>query len=124
MNRKLKILVADDSANIVKLVASRLELAGYEVIQAFDGLGAIDAVESRKPDLIVLDWKMPFGSGDSVMEYLHSRGISTRLPVIVMTGMKDPWVEESALSLGARIVLHKPYNAKDLVAKVDQYLKK
>lgn len=124
MNRKLKILVADDSANIVKLVASRLELAGYEVIQAFDGLGAIDAVESRKPDLIVLDWKMPFGSGDSVMEYLHSRGISTRLPVIVMTGMKDPWVEESALSLGARIVLHKPYDAKDLVAKIDQYLKK
>lgn len=79
MGKKHRLLIVDDNKQILKLLESRLTANGYEVVKAENGLGAIDTVVNDHIDLIIMDWKMPFGTGDSVMEFLHAKGIPQKL---------------------------------------------
>ena len=86
MGQKKKILIVDDERDIVKALMIRLKGAGYDVVTAFDGAQAIFMAHKEKPDLIILDIRMPAGDGFSVAEKLkgsttdldHSRYLSDR----------------------------------------------
>lgn len=90
MAKQKRILIADDDEGLVEAAAKRFESLGLRVDRAYDGMAALEKIDQREPDLIVLDVNMPGGSGLGVCKML-SRDASLRaIPVVVLTGRKDP----------------------------------
>jgi len=117
-----KILVADDEPDIVKMLSMRLKAHGYEVIAAFDGLQAVREAYKERPDLILLDIKMPAGDGYTVFENLK-RSVQIRLiPIIFVSALPPREVEEKVEQLGAQGFISKPFDSKELVARVKKVL--
>ncbi|MDP3014267.1 MAG: response regulator, partial [Candidatus Subteraquimicrobiales bacterium] len=88
---KGKILVVDDEAAIVKLVSVYLSKEGYSVVAAFDGVEALERVEEEKPDLIILDLKLPGVTGTEILADIRAQG--RKVPVIVCTAVLPPKLE-------------------------------
>ena len=117
-----KILVADDEPDIVKMLSMRLKAQGYEVIAAFDGLQAVREAYKQRPDLILLDIKMPIGDGYTVFENLK-RSVQIRLiPIIFISALPPREVEEKTAQLGVEGFVPKPFDSKELIAKVKKIL--
>jgi len=108
----VRVLVADDNAELIELYRAALEEAGYEVVAAATGTEAVAAAQQGHFDAAVLDVLMPGGSGDAVADTL--RVTRPRLPVLLVTGTYgDPFVGTSS-----RPVLHKPFTPEQLVDAV------
>jgi CheY-like chemotaxis protein len=110
------ILVVDDERDIRSTVAEMLELEGYAVDEAVNGADALDAVERRRPDVILLDMRMPVLDGWGFATELRQRG--KQIPIVVMTAARDAsrWAEEIA----ATAALAKPFGFDDLLRAVDE----
>lgn len=124
MGEKKKILIVDDERDIVKALMIRLQGAGYEVVTAFDGAQAIFVAHKEKPDLILLDIRMPAGNGFSVAEKLKHSVNTLSIPVIFLTGSPERNAEERAMTLGARFYIKKPYDPEELLDAVRRALEK
>ncbi len=119
-----RVLLAEDQPEMRALLRRALQRRGYEVVDAADGPGLIDAIvrgllapETQVPDLIVTDVRMPGFSGLEVLARLRREGWST--PVILITAFGDAQLHEDAARLGAARVLNKPFAMEDLVAAVE-----
>lgn len=119
---KHTILIADDDESLVEVLSKRLRIAGYETLATYEGIRTIERAHKDEPDLIILDWKMPTGSGDAVLEYLFAEKITRKIPVIILTGMDDPDIKEKAIALGARAFIKKPYEPKHLLQVIEDIL--
>jgi len=117
-----KILIVDDEPNIVKLLASRLMAHQYDVMMAYDGVQAIKKAREDKPDLIILDFKMPAGDGVTVFENLHVLGDTWLIPVIFITAYPSEEIRQKVLDMGAVDFLTKPFDAEELLDKVRKAL--
>jgi len=118
---KKKILVVDDEPNVVKVVASRLEANGYEVITANDGEEGLVKLKSEGADLIILDVMMPKMDGYTFVKKIRADDSISKVPVIILTAkekMKDLFEIE-----GIKDYIIKPFEAKELLEKVNKYLK-
>jgi DNA-binding response OmpR family regulator len=119
-----KILVVDDEIDIVGWLKHSLTLYGYEVDEAYDGLQALEAVEVNRPDLILLDMKMPRMDGRTTIRKLREREDSRTIPIIVLSA--NPFRDEAdrvqMLGLGVREFLHKPVTMELLAAEVQRHL--
>ncbi|MGO8988146.1 MAG: response regulator [bacterium] len=124
MGQKKKVLIVDDERDIVKVLMIRLRGAGYEVVTAFDGAQAIFVAHKEKPDLIILDIRMPAGDGFSVVEKLKHSTDTFSIPVIFLTGGPERDSEEKAMTLGARFYIKKPYDPEELLDAVKRALEK
>lgn len=125
MNTSLpKILIADDDKDMLKALSMRLWDLGYETISATDSNQVITLVREAHPDVIVLDVNMPAGDGFSVHEKLKQIEEFANQPVIYLTGDKSSRLDSLAQGIGAVTLFHKPFQIKDLVAVIDQVLKK
>lgn len=104
------ILVADDDKDLVTALSIRLRAAGYEVACAYDGTEALRLAAETKPDLLILDIRMPAGGGFSTIDKMkHS--LSTRnVPVIFLTAFDDDEMRQKARSLGAAGYFRKPFD--------------
>ena len=122
-NSKPKVLVADDDPQMRRLVRAVLERDGAQVIEAEDGLDALDLVGSNQFDLIVLDMDMPRLGGLGVLEELGASVATAQIPVIVLTARADE-TEARALDLGARDYLTKPIRPTTLAARVRAVLRR
>ena len=122
MGEKKKILIVDDERDIVKALMIRLQGAGYEVVTAFDGAQAIFVAHKEKPDLILLDIRMPAGNGFSVAEKLKHSVDTSSIPVIFLTGSPETNAEERATTLGARFYIKKPYDPEELLDAIKRAL--
>lgn len=111
-----RVLVVDDSKVIQRLVTWSLRKEGYDARAAADGRQAIALMQEWVPDLIVLDMMMPIMDGLQFLEWRNRH--YPRLPVLALTGMKRPDVEEQILAAGADTVLFKPMQMSELLAKV------
>ncbi len=120
---KPRILIADDDAQMRRLVRGILERDGYEVSEATDGLNALDAVEAGSFDLMILDVDMPRLDGLGVLEELRARIQTSTVPVIVLTARADD-TEGRALDLGAQDFLNKPVQPPSLSARVKAVLRR
>ncbi|HLX19635.1 MAG TPA: response regulator [Gaiellaceae bacterium] len=109
----MRILVADDSPQLVLLYRAILEDAGYEVVSVSNGMAAIAAVEGGQVDAAVLDVLMPGVSGDAIAERL--RRTNPDLPVLLMTG---DYGEQFVVDVRAP-VLRKPFPPEELVRAVE-----
>jgi len=122
MGQKKKILIVDDERDIVKGLMIRLQGAGYDVTTAFDGAQGVFMAHKEKPDLIILDIRMPAGNGFSVAQRLKRSTHTFTIPVIFLTGSPDKGSEEKAMALGARFYIKKPYDPEELLDAIRRAL--
>jgi len=111
-----RILVVDDEPNIVQLVSMYLARENYTVITAGDGQKALDIVKTQKPDLVVLDVMLPSLDGLEVCRCLRAEG--NAVPIIMVTARDDDIDKIIGLELGADDYLTKPFNPRELVARI------
>jgi DNA-binding response OmpR family regulator len=115
------ILVVDDEPRIVELARDYLEHAGFRVITANDGRGALDVARHDRPDLIVLDLGLPGLDGLDVTRELRRDG---SIPIVMVTARDDELDKLLGLELGADDYLTKPFSPRELVARVKAVLRR
>ena len=122
METKTTIAIIDDDNSVRKSVALNLEQEGFKVLEAEDGEKGISLVEEKKPDVIILDIKMPRKDGFQVCKELRNKGIST--PLILLTARSEEVDKVLGLELGADDYLAKPFGMLELVARVKALLRR
>jgi len=120
MSRK-KILVVDDERKIVDIVKAYLEKDGYKVSIAYDGKTALDMARGHAPDLVVLDLMLPEVSGWDVCRTLRAE---SSVPIIMLTARDEDTDKIVGLELGADDYVVKPFNPKELMARIRAVLRR
>ena len=115
------VLIADDEKNIVQLARMYLQAEGFSVETASNGREALDKVRQAKPDLLVLDLMMPEVDGWEVCRRLRKE---SDLPIIMLTARGDDVDKIVGLELGADDYMTKPFNARELVARIKAVLRR
>jgi len=118
MDDKIKLLIVDDEVKFLESIAQRLELRGFDVTKAESGRVAIEAAESGKFDLALLDLKMPGMDGTQVLEILKKE--HKFLEVIILTGHGSVDSAVECTKLGAFSYLPKPYELDMLLEKLKE----
>ena len=117
-----RILTVDDEEAIRALVRENLEIAGYEVIEAAEGREALQKVADERPDLIILDVKMPVADGWEVLRTLRADPETENLPVLMLTVLADDANVATGWGIGADFYLTKPFKPQELVQVVGRLL--
>jgi DNA-binding response OmpR family regulator len=118
----MKILIAEDSATIRRLVAARLAADGYDVVEAGDGEEALNLARSSGPDLVILDKVMPKLDGFEVVRALRGDPETNALPIVMLTGSTDEDDVLGGLGLGVDEYMPKPFSPRELSARVRRAL--
>ena len=121
MMQKKTILVVDDEIKITEVIKSYLEAAGYTVLSAHNGTGALRLFEKYSPALIVLDLMLPDISGEDICRNIRRK---SNVPIIMLTAKVDDADVISGLGIGADDYLTKPFSPKQLVARVEAVLRR
>jgi DNA-binding response OmpR family regulator len=117
----MKVLIADDDADLRDLIAFTLTQAGYLVIKAADGSAAVRSFAEESADLVVLDINMPGLSGFQVCEAIRAR---SRVPVMMLTVRGEEEDLVRALGLGADDYLTKPFSPRTLLARIQALMRR
>jgi DNA-binding response OmpR family regulator len=118
----VRILVIEDDPNILKLLPSDLELEGYTVITAKDGMEGLDRARTVKPDLIILDIMLPKMNGYDICRTLRKDGSDT--PIIMLTAKGQEADKVIGLDMGADDYVTKPFGGMELLARVKALLRR
>ena len=118
------ILVVEDEEPLMLLIRYNLEKEGFEVACAGDGATALDKVEEKIPDLIVLDWMLPEMSGIEVMQELRSLEYTKDIPIIMLTARSQEADRLKGFNTGADDYMTKPFSPKELAARIKSILKR
>jgi len=122
METKRKILIVDDAVDTVDLLRKRLNFEGYDTAEAYDGEEALEQVEKYKPDLIILDVMLPKMDGFEVCRRLKSHKQTKYIPVLMLTAKGGVDDKVKGLDVGADDYLGKPFDYKELAARVRSLL--
>ena len=115
------ILVVDDDREIVRSLGRLLELEGYRVLTAFNGMEALDRLETDTVHLILLDVMMPQLNGLSALMRIRQKH---NIPVIILSAKTEESDKVSGLTMGADDYVTKPYNTAELMARVRSQLRR
>lgn len=118
MNR---ILVCDDDREIVEAITIYLQREGYEVVQAYDGVQAIEILEQETIDLLIVDMMMPGLSGVETIFRIREKNT---LPIIILSAKSEDQDKIFGLKVGADDYLTKPFNPMELIARVQSQLRR
>ncbi|MDH3495797.1 MAG: type II/IV secretion system protein [Gemmatimonadota bacterium] len=118
------VLLVDDEDQLRRVMRDLLERDGYVVIEAGDGVEALDQVDRHAPDIIVLDLNLPGLDGYGVLSHLRSRRATEHIPVVVLTARGDEENEVRVFEFGADDFLSKPFRARALSARLDAVLRR
>lgn len=119
-----RILVVDDDRQIVRLVRSYLEQAGFAVLTAADGTTAVQTIRSERPDLVVLDLMLPGRDGWEITRWLRADAHLAATPILMLTARVEDSDKIHGLELGADDYLTKPFNPEEVVARVKAILRR
>lgn len=120
---KSKILIVEENKVILGLLSTRMEIDGYEVIRARNGLEALNKTKDLQPDLIILELFLQDMNGYDLCRKLVSDSNSSNIPIIIVTSMADTKNKLLGLGIGAIDYLVKPYSLAELSAKVRTVLR-
>ncbi len=118
------ILVVDDDPKIVRLVRGYLEESGFRVEAAADGEEALHAIRTRHPDLVVLDLMLPKRDGYAVTQAVRSDPALRETPILMLTARVDDVDRILGLELGADDYVTKPFNPREVTARVKAILRR
>ncbi len=116
-----RVLVVEDDPTVLEVASTYLRAAGYIVGTAVDGFGALEAVETFSPDLIILDRMLPGIDGAEVCRRIRE---SSSVPIILLTAMGAPEDRIIGLEAGADDYLTKPFSPRELVLRVQSILRR
>jgi DNA-binding response OmpR family regulator len=116
-----RILVVDDEAKIVEVLAQYLVDEGFAVSQAYDGVSAVESFRTERPALVILDLKLPGLSG---LEAFRQMRAEANIPVIMLTSRTDEVDRVLGLELGADDYITKPFSPREVVARVKTVLRR
>lgn len=119
-----RILVVDDDPSIVKVVRGYLEQSGYQVLSAADGETALHMLRRERPDLLVLDLMLPKRDGREITRLVRADQTLAALPIIMLTARVEDMDKIVGLELGADDYITKPFNAHEVVARVNALLRR
>lgn len=112
------ILVADDDKDLVMALSIRLRAGGYDVISAHDGDEAFELASKNKPDLIILDVRMPAGGGFTSIDRMKHSLNTRNIPVIFLTAFDDEDMREEGRKLGAVGFFRKPFDDSEFMEAI------
>jgi two-component system alkaline phosphatase synthesis response regulator PhoP len=119
-----RILVVDDDRDIVRLVRSYLEKAGYQILTAFDGTSALQVLRSERPQLLILDLMLPDRDGWEVAKLVREDSELSGTPIIMLTARVEDNEKILGLEIGADDYITKPFNPREVVARVKALLRR
>ncbi len=119
-----RILLVDDEKNLIELLANRLQFFGYEVAVESNGYHALKKVQDFKPELIILDVKMPGPSGFYLCEYFKEQKETQTIPIIMMSGLNDEASKMEGLRSGANAYITKPVVPAILMEQIQRFIGK
>jgi CheY-like chemotaxis protein len=119
---KATILLVEDEEQLRRVMKDLLEREGYTIVEAADGVQALEQVDRHNPDVILLDLNLPAMDGYGVLQQLRSRPGTSTVPVIVLTAKGDEDNEVRVLKLGADDFLTKPFRARALSARLESVI--
>jgi two-component system, OmpR family, phosphate regulon response regulator PhoB len=119
-----QILIVEDEPAIQALIAYALEQAGYAVIQAENAEKALEMINEKLPDLILLDWMLPKMSGVEFARLIRRKERTKLLPIIMLTARVDECDKVSGLDTGADDYITKPFSPRELVARIKAVLRR
>ena len=122
--KKEKILIVDDTVDTVELLKKRFRADGYETAEAYDGEEGLQKVTECHPDLVILDVMMPKLDGYEVCKRLKNDESTRHLPVLMLTARSETSDKVKGLDIGADDYISKPFDYKELVARVRSLLMK
>jgi CheY-like chemotaxis protein len=119
VRKSFTILIADDHEDNITLLARYMENEGYDYITASDGVEAVDRTRAKLPDLLLLDINMPNKDGFAALEEIRADPAIQHIPVIILTAARlDPTDIQSGLNLGADDYVTKPFDRRELMARI------
>ncbi|MCQ4936912.1 MULTISPECIES: response regulator transcription factor [Anaerotignum] len=121
MSGKQKILIVDDDKHIAELISLYLEKEGFDTREAYDGREAIKEIGAIKPDLVILDLMLPGMDGYQVCAEVRK---TSNVPIIMLTAKGETFDKVLGLELGADDYIVKPFDSKELVARVKAVLRR
>jgi diguanylate cyclase (GGDEF)-like protein len=120
----IRILVADDEADIRDILKITLSEENYEVVEAADGQEALKIITSKPLDLVLMDYKMPGMDGRSLTRRIKQDLLLRHLPIIMVTGTSDVTGKVEGLDAGADDYVVKPFEPKELLARIRMVLRR
>jgi two-component system phosphate regulon response regulator PhoB len=121
---KPKILLVDDEPDALELLGLKLREEGFAPSFASDGAKALEAVQTDRPDLIVLDWMLPEVDGLEVCKILRRDPATIDIPILMLTARAAEMDRVLGLELGADDYVAKPYSPRELVLRIRKLLKR
>ncbi|MGI6258957.1 MAG: response regulator transcription factor [Anaerolineaceae bacterium] len=121
---KQKIMIVDDAAELRDVLRLYLENAGYEVLEAVDGLQALEALKSNSIDLMILDIMMPNMDGFELLSQLDKQEEKRQFPIIFLSARTQVHDKIRGLTLGADDYIEKPYDPSEVIARVMAVLRR
>ena len=119
-----RILVVDDDRAIVKVIRGYLEQSGFLVVEAYDGESALHNLRRERPDLVILDLMLPQRDGWEITQIVRSDKTLSATPIIMLTARVEDTDKIVGLELGADDYITKPFNAREVVARVKALLRR
>lgn len=116
--KRQRVLVVDDDKEVVRLMRAYLEQAGFDVLVAYDGESAVHHLRREKPDLLLLDLMLPDRDGFDITRTVRSDENLSHIPIIMLTARVDVTDKIVGLEMGADDYVTKPYNPREVVARV------
>ncbi len=116
------VLVVEDEANIVDILAFNLQREGYNVLSAYDGQAGLELALEKKPDLILLDLMLPKLNGFDVCKALRDDGDT--VPILMLTAREEESDKVRGLELGADDYITKPFSIRELMARVKSNIRR
>ena len=116
------VMIVDDSRTVRKLVQITLTRTGYDVMEAEDGVEALNAIAARRPDLILSDINMPKLDGYQLCKLVKKHDRTKDIPVVMLSGKDGVFDKLRGTMAGSDDFISKPFESDDLCRKVAQYL--
>lgn len=124
MQNDARILIVDDEAAIRDMIAIALDTAGFDVLRAADAHEALIKIVDERPDLVLLDWMLPGGSGVDLARRLKKDETTAEIPIIMLTARTSEDNKVQGLDTGVDDYITKPFSPRELVARIKAVLRR